>query len=331
MTTTLVLINPFTASGRDVKGLLSTKNLTSSDNINGKNLLPSVDDVRRITESGTSIVILDNMISMKLAPSVLDYYYGARTLNELKKESMVNYKLILVDANVNYYNWNLNEVSGDLRDSESPVIYVDYTKYYKLPPNLNDELVVMATVEDFKPSNRKYLRNVDPSELIRLVGGGYYESTAWCDPYHCPSISDGWEVYEPLMRSLLFYVLNRFHDDDPDIPYGMIETNIIKDSDVKSYAFVMSQPIFKCFIHYNNLLPDLPKYDKLNYVGTGKTPTVMMTNSNQYRRLMTEEIAAFFKIAMSRTRGGLFEDEEIDFLDADFIKKVIELMERRYS
>ena len=321
MTTTIVLINPFTASGRDINGLLANKGLTANDKKVGTNLVPSVDVVRSITERGHRVVILDNRLDTKLAKSVVPFYYGAQEVAELKAEARLNFNLVLVNANVNYYDWHLpGRNDGDIRETADRIVYVDYSKYYALPPNLNDELVVMSTVEDFKTEGRKYVRDVPAEGLLDLLES--LTATPWCDPDNCPDIRSNFSYYEPLLRSLRFYVANGFHNDEPQLPFGMMETNIIKEEETKSYSFVMSQPIFKCFIATNNLGPPVPKYDRIAYVGTGKSSTVLMTISGQYRRLITEEVGAFFRIAL--TRQGVEVPDEI--LDVKFLDKLIEDM-----
>lgn len=296
----LVLINPLKSCGhydnRDERGL------------------PTVEQIRQLTDNGIRVIFVDNVIEKRVAPSVLDVHPGHRELLRIRAESVINPFLYLFNVTPSFWDWKIDGFT-DLRQSDGPVVYVDYTKYYKFGPDLNDELVIMARVVDFKSFNRKYLRNVPYSDLFALFQGPIEANEYF---YWENAISPGAnrEVYRILINSLAYYLNNDFHLPDPEIEFGRMQTNLIKTKEVVSYPLVMSHPMLKGFVHRYGLLPPIPVNDHLSYKSTGLNPTRMMTGSNQYRRVVTTTLASVLGYML--TQDGTIESGT-DMLDPEFV------------
>lgn len=287
MSNILVLINPLKSCGhyetKDSRGV------------------PSLEQVRELTDAGIRVVFVDNMINREIKDSVLDKHPGHLEMRKLKSEHNINPLLHLANNRPSFWDWVVHDDKDLREESEDTVIYVDYSKYYQEQADLPDDLVVMSQVCDFKYKNRAYLRNVPYGDLFGLfsqtpIANNYF------DYFDAVNIVVHKEVYEILLRSLRCYISNEFFMEDAEFDFGGMETNIIKEPSVTSYAFVLSHPMLKGFVHYNKLLPDIPKNDHMLYKGVGLTPTKMMTESNQYRREMTKRLAVFMARLLVRDK-----------------------------
>ena len=303
---TVVLLNPLQSCGhylgKDERGL------------------PSLELLRQLTNvMEHKVIIVDPYLNKKIKESALGQNPGFRELAIIKEEALINHRIELFTNSPTNFTW-LDHSGEDIRaDPDKSVVYIDYYRYYEGAMNLNDELIVMSRVEDFKAENRLYLRNI-PYDQIPSIFEYKIESTHWFDAHKAPNIKDNIAVYMILLKAARDYVTNEFYLEDIDIEYGSMETSIIKDANTNSYSFVMSQPMLKGFIHHYGLLPDVPFNDRLAYRSTGVTPTVLMTGSNQYRRLITDVLSKF--LARVLVRDNIIEVNR-PFLSVDTINEAI--------
>lgn len=279
---TLVLINPLASCGRDLD----------------QRGLPSANLIETWTKRGIRVILLDNMLEKQVAESVLDQglYPGYREMPAIKALAQVEPFLYLINKIPSYWDWKVDG-SNDIRESNQAVIYIDYTKYFKLTPDLNHELVIMARVTDFKSNNRKYLHNVPYDQIANLFNGQIKatEYFYWADSI---SLSENKDLYEILVKSLRFYLENEFDKPDPPLEFGRMQTNIIKSNKVFSFPMVMSHPMLKGFVYRYGLF--VKEDDPLRYKSLGFTPTVMMASSNQYRRVVTNTLRSVLEYMAQR-------------------------------
>lgn len=272
---TLVLINP----------LISCRSYEFKDTRG----LPSVDLIKSLTDKRIRVVMVDSDFERKIAKSVIDEHPGFEKLDSLKSEMNININFTMVQERPSQWNWRLQKGRDDIRDDANEIVYIDYAEMYYTPPEITDELLVMHQVGDYKWRNRKYLRRT-PYDLLSNIFSSKIEATPWFDWENAPRIRDNKLQYKMLMKSARYYVLNKFHKDDVDIPYGMNESNIISSNITYSYPLVLSHPLLEGFVYHYDIMPDLPMDDKHAYRSTGWTPTKLMTDSGQYRRVMTDSL-----------------------------------------
>ena len=294
--------------------------------------LPTIEQVRSITENGDRLIVVDSQLNRKIAKSALEKYYEFKNIEELRTYSTTDYRFMMIDKSPHAWSWKIER--EDIRESDDTVVYVDYSNTRssedntpngnaQLPPEITDDLFVMYMVKDYKHTDRSYMRNIDYEQLqnIEISAKPYFD---WRNSEQTSELNR--KMYSMICKCVGYYMENNFLDDVVVLPYGILQSNIICSEKPLSYPLNLNHPALEGFVHAYDIMPDPPegKYgktwndDKLAYVSTGINPTYLMRSSSQYRQ--------FFSNVVKRVMSHMLKKDGyvVDFESADAWKELAE-------
>lgn len=274
-----------------------------------KGIIPKPNTILDLTNSGHSVILIDENFGRVDAPSVQNDDY--RRLQELKHISNTNPSIRIIDSRPTLWDWVIDSLDVEDRDN---VFYIDYSNN-KITEGMTEELFVMAYLGKY---NRKhsYFMNVPFEQLKNLKKPLTY------DYYSGEEIKEGMifekSVIKLLMDCLAVYLENGFHERGPYLPPRMTRINLYNVPGNPNYPMILNVPALKCLELSKRMLPDLPRHDHLSRESTGITVKRAMSTMGTYREIYTITLAKILSnfVVNNHISDGLFSDGyAVDWLD----------------